>query len=92
MIPEKLPKQVLEKLHKDHRGIVHLKAMVRSYIWWEGVDKDIESLVKSYQACQSVENSPPNAPIRCTHGSGLPNHGSVHMLILLAHSEVERTY
>ena len=54
-------KQVLEELHKDHPGIVHMKAIVRSYIWWEGVDKDIESIVKSCQACQSVKNSPPSA-------------------------------
>ena len=61
MIAEKLQKQVLEELHKDHPGIVHMKAIVRSYIRWEGVDKDIESIVKSCQACQSVKNSPPNA-------------------------------
>lgn len=32
VIPEKLQKQVLEELHKDHPGIVHMKAVVRSYV------------------------------------------------------------
>ena len=63
VIPEKLQKQMLEELHKDHSGIMCMKAISRSYIWWEGVDKDIESLVKSCQACQSVKNSPLNAPL-----------------------------
>ena len=40
-----------------------MKEIARSYIWWEGVDKDIESVVKSCQACQSVKNAPPNTPL-----------------------------
>ena len=54
VIPKKLQQRVLEELHKDHPGIVRMKAIARSYHWWEGVDKDIES-VKSCQACQSVK-------------------------------------
>ena len=63
VIPKKLRQRVLEELHKDHPGIVRMKAIARSYHWWEGVDKDIESVVKSCQACQSVKNAPPNAPL-----------------------------
>ena len=42
-----------------------MMAIATSYNWWEGarVDKDIESLVQSCQACQSVKNAPPNAPL-----------------------------
>ena len=40
-----------------------MKSIARSYVWWEGVDKDIESLVKSCQACQAVKNAPPMAPL-----------------------------
>ena len=48
---------------QDHSGIVRMKAIARCYIWLEGVDKNIESVVKSCQACQTVKNSPPNAPL-----------------------------
>ena len=40
-----------------------MKAIARSHHWWEGVDKDIKSVVKSCQAWQSVKNAPPNAPL-----------------------------
>ena len=63
MIPQKLREDVLKELHKDHPGIVRMKSIARSYVWWEGVDKDIESLVKSCQSCQAVENAPPMAPL-----------------------------
>ena len=45
VIPEKLQQQVLEELHKDYPRIVHRKAIARRYNCWEGVDKDIESLL-----------------------------------------------
>ena len=40
VIPQKLQEAVLEELHKDHPGIVRMKAIARSYSWWEGVDRD----------------------------------------------------
>ena len=40
-----------------------MKAILYIAIWWEGVDKDIESVVKSYQACQPVKNAQPNVPL-----------------------------
>ena len=63
VIPQKLREVVLKELHKDHPGIVQMKSIARSYIWWEGVDKDIESLVKSCQACQAIKNAPHMAPL-----------------------------
>ena len=51
---------VLAELHKDHPGILRMKSIARSYVWWEGADKEIESLVKT---CQSVKNALPKAPL-----------------------------
>jgi len=63
IIPQKLQGTILDESHKDHPGIVRMKAIACSYVWWEGVDRDIESLVKSCQACQSVKNLPPMIPL-----------------------------
>jgi len=38
-----------------------MKAVARSFVWWERLDGAIESIVRSYQACQSV--STPTSPM-----------------------------
>ena len=40
-----------------------MKAQARSYVWWPGLDKGIEHLVKSCIPCQSVKQSPAVAPL-----------------------------
>ena len=32
-----------------------MKALARSYLWWIGLDKDIESLGKSCESCQAIK-------------------------------------
>ena len=40
-----------------------MKAIARSYFWWGGLDKDIETLGKSCQSCQANQSNPPLAPL-----------------------------
>ena len=40
-----------------------MKALARSYIWWIGLDKDIESLGKSCESCQAIKSNPTAAPL-----------------------------
>ena len=40
-----------------------MKEVACSYAWWEGIDKDIETVVKSSKPCQTVRNAPPMAPL-----------------------------
>ena len=62
-VPEKMQKRVLDELHKDHLGIVKIKSKACSYVWWSGVDQNIEELVCSCLACQKVRNTLPTAPL-----------------------------
>ena len=39
-----------------------IKALARSYIWWPGVDKEIEDLAKGCEPCRSVSAMPTTAP------------------------------
>ena len=50
-----------EELHRGHPGIVRMKALARSYLWWPGLDKDIEKLAKSCSPCIQVKSDP--APV-----------------------------
>ena len=63
VIPEKLRGKLLEELHRDHPGMSRMKAVARSYMWWPGLDGDIERLARSCLACQSVRYTPTVAPL-----------------------------
>ena len=63
VIPGKLQQKLLEELHRDHPGISRMKAVARGYLWWPGLDKSIQDLVKSCQSCQAVKHAPAVAPM-----------------------------
>lgn len=44
-------KQLLEDLHNDHPGMARMKNLARSYLWWPGLDAEIEDKVKSCKLC-----------------------------------------
>lgn len=50
VIPTKLSHRVLEELHRGHPGVVRMKALARSHVWWPELDRDVEDRVK---ACES---------------------------------------
>ena len=49
--PPGCPK-VIDELHAGHPGISRMKSLARSYVWWSGMDADIESKVKNCQLRQ----------------------------------------
>ena len=61
---KKLLKKLLEELHKDHWGISWIKSVARNYIWWPGLDKATEEVVKRCTSCQAVKHSPAVAPVQ----------------------------
>lgn len=63
VVPQSLRSNLLKQVHQTHLGIVKTKSICRSYFWWPGLDKDIEDLIKSCDACLSTLSSPPKAPI-----------------------------
>ena len=63
IVPVKLRQEVLKELHRSHIGIVRMKMLARSYIWWPKVDSEIEKMVKSCIPCQETKNAPAVAPL-----------------------------
>ena len=58
-MPKKGTDTVMSMLHQAHPGISRMKSLARSYVWWPGVDKDLEQRVKSCDVCQQSQKSPP---------------------------------
>lgn len=63
IIPIKLQARLLEELHHEHLGVVRMKALARSYLWFPGLDQAIETLVKGCKTCLSLKNDPPPSPL-----------------------------
>ena len=63
IVPVKLGTQILNLLHESRPGIVRTKALARRYVWWAGIDSDIEKLVKQCFGCQKNQNMPAIAPL-----------------------------
>lgn len=63
VIPNSLQGRVLEELHDGHLGVVRMKSVARSYVWWPNMDKEIEQLCSSCLGCQQVAHMPKSAPV-----------------------------
>lgn len=58
-----LRKELLAQVHKTHLGIVKTKSLLRSYVWWPGMDVDIEHLVQGCEPCIMKLPNPPKKPV-----------------------------
>lgn len=63
VVPVKGRKRALEMLHEAHPGIARMKSFARGYVWWPGMDGQIETCVKECVTCQSSRKLPPVAPL-----------------------------
>ena len=68
IIPPKHQAQLLGELHEGHVGIVKMKALARSYMWWPGMDRAFEEVAKGCTGYQLTQNNPKTHSF--THGSG----------------------
>jgi len=98
VVAAKLQKQVLEELHQGHPGVVRMKTIARSHVWWPGIDQEIEGMVKACTACQEVKNTPAVAPLhpwvwpdhpltRIQVNFAGPFRGKTYLVIVGAHSK-----
>ena len=58
IIPKVLRRDVLLMLHSSHMGMTVMKQLARNYVWWPGLDGDIEAMVRLCEACQRNQAMP----------------------------------
>lgn len=63
VIPSVLRQSVLKEIHVGHMGIVKMKSIARSVVWWPGIDGDIEGMSRSCVTCAADSPAPPRAPL-----------------------------
>ena len=63
VIPNKLQDRVLKELHDGHLGVVKMKALARSYVWWLNINGRLEELAKACSGCQQNQKIPNKAPL-----------------------------
>ena len=63
VIPPQGRTQLLQELHECHPGVSHIKGLARTFVWWAGLDKDIEQTVAHCTECQRNRPLPPTAPV-----------------------------
>ena len=54
---------ILHELHSAHPGIVRMKALARSYVWWPKLDVDIDHKIRACRDCQIQRDRPAKAPL-----------------------------
>ena len=54
---------VLRLLHEGHPGITRMKTLARRYVWWPGIDSELEDSVKHCSKCQEHQHLPAKAPM-----------------------------
>ncbi|XP_031349038.1 uncharacterized protein K02A2.6-like isoform X3 [Photinus pyralis] len=59
VIPPIFRQPILNDLHAAHVGIVKMKGIARSFVYWPGIDGEIEQVAKSCNECAKHAHVPP---------------------------------
>ena len=70
VIPTSLRGQLLRELHDGHLGMNKMKATARNYVWWPGIDRDVESVCRSCPHCNHARHAPPATSHKWNDPSG----------------------
>lgn len=93
VIPASLTQEVVELAHAGHQGLGKTKKLLRSKVWFPGIDRLTQAVVGKCKECAATANSSPPEPLQPTempsvwhtvaldHKGPLPN--GKHLLIMV---------
>ena len=58
--------RVVNISHEGHQGIIKTKQLLRSAVWFPGMDGITEDIVRSCLPCQAATQQKPKEPLRMT--------------------------
>ncbi|XP_052746701.1 uncharacterized protein K02A2.6-like [Bicyclus anynana] len=74
-IPKSLRKLMLDRVHEGHLGIDRCKRRARDVMFWPGMSRDVERVVRGCAACAQHAPRPRPAPLRPHYVPDIPWHG-----------------
>ena len=74
IIPNSLRSHIIDLAHCGHQGIVKTKALIRSRVWFPGIDHLVEQRVKNCIACQANSDRQVYAPLKPSKMPPAPWH------------------
>lgn len=64
VIPSSLQHKTLQTAHEGHFGMGSMKRILRTSVWWPGINSDTDQFVKLCPICQQTSRPPRPVPIR----------------------------
>ena len=65
-VPKALQRRVVNMSHEGHQGIVRTKRLLRSAVWFPGMDRMTEDIVRSCLPCQAASQQKPKERLQMT--------------------------
>lgn len=97
VVPKMLREKVLWELQAFHFGVVKMKMIARSYVYWPNIDSEIEEITSTCTICVQERKKPSKTPLTPWHSDKCwsrihsdflgPFHGHIFMLIIDAYSK-----
>ena len=63
VIPTCQQQRLLFEMHMTHFGVVKMKSLAREYMWWPGINKQIEEIAQKCPSCAKYKKKPPKTPL-----------------------------
>lgn len=60
VVPPSLRQQILSRFHAHHPGIVKMRQLLRNFVWWPGLDGDVQKFVSKCESCVVANGSRDN--------------------------------
>ena len=65
-MPKALQRRVVNISHEGHQGIFKTKQLLRSAVWFPGMDRMTKDIVRSCLPCQAATQQKPKEPLQTT--------------------------